>query len=522
MLTESKTLQNTGMDNKTVIHLENVSVVYRLPRDRLSGLKEYTIRFLQRRLEYHEFWALRDVSFDVQKGEVFGVIGRNGAGKSTLLKVIAKVLFPTQGRVVMRGRVAPLLEVGAGFQPELTGRENVFLNSTLLGRSHKETEHLLPAILEFAELEDFIDAPLRTFSTGMVARLGFSVATCVRPEILLVDEVLSVGDAQFQQKCIDRMYSFLDQGTTVVIVSHGMGTIESICDRALWLHNGRVEAYGTAEEVARQYVQRFRVQPKEDKVSEAAEPFPDESDLVIEEPAVSQTAAKPKLSLPPVPPGPTEPIWSEARDYITYPDQEAIYPAEETLEVRHGSLIAWVRFRSDEYLWGGMIFHTDDSRYVVYTSGQYPQPDSQPIPMVTARAGGNRRVIDTFYGSANFPEVTVKLDEITLDTWHLLCLTWQGYPEGRLQLYCDGNLVGETIYDRRHDNHYRLANQIAIGYRPQEWLGELVQNEDGTLVESRPETTASVRNSGMELHSVRLYNRLLTVQEIQALLTERP
>jgi ABC-2 type transport system ATP-binding protein len=516
------------MSSDAVIRLENVSVVYRLPHERLSGIKEYTIRFLQRRLEYHEFWALRDVSFEVKRGEVFGVIGRNGAGKSTLLKVVAKVLFPTQGRVVMRGRVAPLLEIGAGFQPELTGRENVFLNSTLLGRSHKETDSLLPEILEFAELEEFIDAPLRTYSTGMVARLGFSVATCMRPEILLVDEVLSVGDAQFQQKCLDRMYSFLDQGTTVVIVSHGMGTIESFCDRALWLHNGRVKAYGAAEDVARQYVQHFRPQSEKEKPDKGSVPFPDEPVLTPEELARSEATSMPALSLSPVPAGPAEPTWSGARDFITYPNREGVYPAAEALEVRHGSLTAWVRFRSDQHLWGGVIFHSDDSRYVLYTGGEYPEGGSQPVPLVIARAGGNRRAIDTFYGTVNFPEVVVKLDQPAslkgevLNEWHLLCLTWQGYPEGRLQLYVDGVMAGETIYDRRHDNHYRLYNQIAIGHRPREWLGELVQNEDGTLVDSRPETTASVTNNGMEVHGVRLYQRVLSEQEIAAILDIKP
>ncbi len=516
------------MDNDTVICLENVSVIYRLPRERLSGIKEYTIRFIQRRLEYHEFWALRDVSFEVKRGQVFGVIGRNGAGKSTLLKVIAKVLFPTQGRVVMRGRVAPLLEVGAGFQPELTGRENVFLNSTLLGRTHKDTERLLPEILDFAELEDFIDAPLRTYSTGMVARLGFSVATCIRPEILLVDEVLSVGDAQFQQKCLDRMYSFLDHGTTVVIVSHGMGTIESFCSRALWLNNGRVEACGAADEVARQYVKRFRPQPKADQPVEAVAvavtdaPFPEEPDLVAVEPAVVEPAPVPALLLPPIPAGPAEPTWSESKSYLTYPDREAVYSAAEVLNIQHGSLTAWVRFRTDQYLWGGIIFHSDDSRYVLFTAGEYFEPGSPPIPLVTARAGGNQRAIDTFYGTVKFPEVSLKLDQISLNEWHLLCLTWQGYPDGSLRLYVDEEMAGEAVYDHHYDNHYRLASQIAIGHRPREWVGELVQKEDGTLEDLRPNTTGSITNSGMEVHSVRLYQRVLTEPDIVSILSEKP
>ncbi|MFU8773909.1 MAG: ABC transporter ATP-binding protein, partial [Anaerolineales bacterium] len=221
MLTEfDSSLKKNGVSGKPVIKLENVSVRYRVPRERLSGIKEYTIKWLQRRVKYEEFWALQDVSLEVAQGGVFGVIGQNGSGKSTLLKVIARVLVPTKGRVVLRGEVAPLLELGAGFHMELTGMENIYLNSALLGRTHKEVERLLPEIIEFAEIGDFINAPMRTYSTGMVVRLGFSVATCVRPQILLVDEVLSVGDAKFQRKCMDRIYSYQEQGTTVVMVSH--------------------------------------------------------------------------------------------------------------------------------------------------------------------------------------------------------------------------------------------------------------------------------------------------------------
>lgn len=241
------------MNNHAVVTLENVSVVYRVPRERVSGIKEYAIRFLQRRLEYEEFNALKNVSFEIQKGEVFGVIGRNGSGKSTMLKVMARVLQPTRGRIVARGRIAPLLELGAGFHPELTGRENVFLNMALLGFSQHETEELLPSIMEFAEIQDFIDAPIRTYSTGMVARLGFSVATSRRPQILLVDEVLSVGDGPFQEKCIERMRSYQTMGTTIIIVSHSMPTIETFCSRALWLDHGEIKALGPVHEVVRGY-----------------------------------------------------------------------------------------------------------------------------------------------------------------------------------------------------------------------------------------------------------------------------
>lgn len=249
----SSTAQNIAPDELPVICFEDVAVLYRVPRERVSGIKEYAVRWLQRRLSYEEFWALQNVSFEVKRGEVFGVIGRNGAGKSTMLKVMARVLHPTRGRVVMRGNIAPLLELGAGFHPELTGRENVYLNSALLGYTRKQVDELFSSILDFAEIGDFIDAPLRTFSTGMVARLGFSVATCMRPDILLVDEVLSVGDSRFQDKCLARMNSFQEQGTTIVIVSHSMLTIQNFCSRAMWLDQGQLGEIGAVSKVINCY-----------------------------------------------------------------------------------------------------------------------------------------------------------------------------------------------------------------------------------------------------------------------------
>ncbi len=247
------TKKQASPNDGTVVKFEDVSVRYRVPRERMSGIKEYAIRWLQRRLSYEEFWALQDISFEVRGGEVFGVIGRNGAGKSTMLKVMARVLHPTRGRVVMYGHVAPLLELGAGFHYELTGRENVFLNSALLGHSQNETEAMLPEMIDFAEIADFIDAPIRTYSTGMIARLGFAVATSSRPDILLVDEVLSVGDQRFQEKCLDRMRGFRENGTTIIIVSHSMHTIHSFCDRAMWIEQGQIHAFGDVTEVVAQY-----------------------------------------------------------------------------------------------------------------------------------------------------------------------------------------------------------------------------------------------------------------------------
>lgn len=241
--------------NGSVIEFSDVAVRYRIPRERVSGIKEFAIRWMQRRIVYLDFWALDQISFQVHQGETFGVIGRNGAGKSTLLKVMAQVLFPTRGRVVMRGKLAPLLELGGGFHPELTGRENVFLNMALLGHARRETEQLFESIVDFSEIRDFIDAPLRTYSTGMVTRLGFSVATCSRPDILLVDEALSVGDISFQEKCMNRMRAFSSDGTTIVIVSHSLASIENFCQRALWLDRGRIRGLGEVGDVIQQYQQ---------------------------------------------------------------------------------------------------------------------------------------------------------------------------------------------------------------------------------------------------------------------------
>jgi ABC-type polysaccharide/polyol phosphate transport system ATPase subunit len=242
-------------DSEVVLSLQDISVRYRVPREKLSGIKEFAIRWIQRKLQYDDFWALHDVSFTVERGDVFGIVGRNGAGKSTLLKIMARVLYPTLGRLIIKGKVAPLLELGGGFHPELTGRENIYLNSALLGFSRLEIEQHLEEVIDFAEIRDFIDAPLRTYSTGMNARLGFSVATCIRPDILLIDEVLSVGDVAFQEKCIDRMNRFRALGTTIIIVSHDMRTIRDFCERALWLDQGRIQKIGNVVEITEKYIE---------------------------------------------------------------------------------------------------------------------------------------------------------------------------------------------------------------------------------------------------------------------------
>ena len=240
-------------ESKPVIILDNVSVRYRLPSERIGTLKEYAIRFLQRRLKHREFWAVKDLNLNINHGEVFGIVGDNGAGKSTLLKVISKVLRPTTGRVRIYGKIAPLLELGAGFHPELSGRENVFLNGALLGYSHEEMKRVFDEIVEFSELGAFIDAPIRTYSSGMYARLGFAVATAHQPEILIVDEILSVGDEAFQRKCTERIAGFRENGATVLMVSHNLDLISEMCDRAAWLDHGKLMATGTAEQVVAHY-----------------------------------------------------------------------------------------------------------------------------------------------------------------------------------------------------------------------------------------------------------------------------
>jgi ABC-type polysaccharide/polyol phosphate transport system ATPase subunit len=236
------------------ITVDRVSLRYRIPHEKVSSIKEYAIRRLKRSLVVSDFWALRDVSFEVLPGEVFGIVGRNGAGKTTLLKVVARVLRPTSGRVVVRGLVAPLLGLGAGFNDELTGSENIFLSGATLGFSYLDMQNRFDRIVEFAGLEEFIDAPLRTYSTGMRARLGFSIATDVQPHILLLDEIMSVGDEEFRSRCTTRIESFRQAGATVLLVSHGLDLVTELCDRALYLDRGIMKTIGPAAPVVAEYV----------------------------------------------------------------------------------------------------------------------------------------------------------------------------------------------------------------------------------------------------------------------------
>jgi ABC-type polysaccharide/polyol phosphate transport system ATPase subunit len=206
-----------------------------------------------RRIEYRAFWALEGINLELRQGESLGIIGRNGAGKSTLLKVIARVLRPTRGRVWVKGNVAPLIELGAGFHFELTGRENIFLNGAMLGFSQAQMKERFDRIVEFAELGPFIDAALRSYSSGMVMRLGFAVATEIDPDILIIDEVLAVGDESFQEKCLARMADFRAKGTTILFVSHGLESVRAICDRAVWIEQGQLRHSGGVGEVIESY-----------------------------------------------------------------------------------------------------------------------------------------------------------------------------------------------------------------------------------------------------------------------------
>lgn len=237
----------------TAVFLNNVSVKYRIPSEAIRTFKEYIIRMVQGRIQHKAFWALKDLDLEVKKGEIFGILGRNGAGKSTMLKVVSKVLIPSEGRVWIRGRISPLLQLGAGFHMELTGRENIYLNATLLGHSKKEVDEKLDEILSFAEIGNFIEAPLRTYSSGMQARLGFAVSTAWQPDILILDEVLSVGDIGFQEKCFDRMSKFRDSGATVLMVSHSIDQVRKHCERGLWLEKGEIKTTGPVEKVCDAY-----------------------------------------------------------------------------------------------------------------------------------------------------------------------------------------------------------------------------------------------------------------------------
>ena len=236
------------------IRVDGVSLRYRLAKQRVPSLKEYAIHWMRGALRYEDLWALRDLSFTVERGEAVGIVGRNGAGKSTLLKVISRVLKPAVGTVAVTGRVAPILELGAGLDFELTGLENVLINGLLLGHTRREVDERLDEIVEFSGLGDFIRAPVRNYSSGMMARLGFAVASAWVPDVLILDEVLAVGDASFVGRCEERIESFRRAGTTILLVSHSQTSVLETCSRCLWLDAGRLRADGPATEVMKRYL----------------------------------------------------------------------------------------------------------------------------------------------------------------------------------------------------------------------------------------------------------------------------
>lgn len=236
-----------------VVQVQDVSMHFNLMEEKVDSIKEYVVKLVKGKLLYNDFIALDHISFEIRRGDILGIIGFNGAGKSTLLKILAGVLTPTNGSVTVKGSVAPLIEVGAGFDPELTARENIFLNGAILGYSRSFIQSKFDEIIEFAELKDFINVPVKNFSSGMYARLGFSIATVVKPDILIVDEVLSVGDFRFQEKCEHRIQDMITNGVTIILVSHDINIVKRLCNKIAWLERGKLKAFGKTELLCLQY-----------------------------------------------------------------------------------------------------------------------------------------------------------------------------------------------------------------------------------------------------------------------------
>ncbi|WNS42733.1 ABC transporter ATP-binding protein [Paenibacillus sp. MMS20-IR301] len=241
------------MEPDNIIEVNNVSMLFNLSTEKVDNLKEYVVKLFKRQLFYNEFTALENINFNIKRGETFGLVGLNGAGKSTLLKIIAGVLKPTTGNVKIKGSLAPLIELGAGFNFDLSAKENIYLNGAILGHSRDFIDQCYESIVDFSELHDFIEIPIKNFSSGMVARLAFSIATTIKPEILIVDEVLAVGDYKFQEKCKQKMNELLGDGATVLFVSHSAEQVKEICNKALWIEKGKMKMIGTAEEIVDLY-----------------------------------------------------------------------------------------------------------------------------------------------------------------------------------------------------------------------------------------------------------------------------
>lgn len=243
--------------SKTVLKLKNVGMKFNLSSEKVDSLKEYFIKFVKKDIKHDEFWALKDINIEVKKGDRLGILGLNGAGKSTLLKVIAGVYNPTEGDVYRKGVIAPLIELGAGFDPQYTGSENIYLYGAVLGYSKKFISEKYDEIVKFSELEKFMDVPLKNYSSGMKSRLGFAIATTVQPDILILDEILSVGDAKFRKKSQKKVQSMFDKGVTVLFVSHNIEQVKDLCNKAILLEHGRIIASGDAEEVCEVYEEKI-------------------------------------------------------------------------------------------------------------------------------------------------------------------------------------------------------------------------------------------------------------------------
>ena len=239
--------------SKTAIEVDNVSMKFNLSREKVDSLKDYIFKTIKREIQYNEFWALKNVSFSVEKGDRVGILGLNGAGKSTLLKVISGVFKPTEGHVDKHGKMFPLLELGAGFDPQYTGKENIYLYGAMLGYTKKFIDSKYDEIVEFSELQKFMDVPVKNYSSGMKSRLGFSIATVVEPKILILDEVLSVGDAKFRKKSEKKIMSMFDSGVTVLFVSHSLEQVQRLCNKAMILEKGKLIAYGDIDPISEQY-----------------------------------------------------------------------------------------------------------------------------------------------------------------------------------------------------------------------------------------------------------------------------
>ena len=239
--------------SKKAIEVDNVSMKFNLSREKVDSLKDYIFKTIKREIQYNEFWALKNVSFSVEKGDRVGILGLNGAGKSTLLKVISGVFKPTEGHVDKHGKMVPLLELGAGFDPQYTGKENIYLYGAMLGYTKKFIDSKYDEIVEFSELQKFMDVPVKNYSSGMKSRLGFSIATVVEPKILILDEVLSVGDAKFRKKSEKKIMSMFDSGVTVLFVSHSLEQVQRLCNKAMILEKGKLIAYGDIDPISEQY-----------------------------------------------------------------------------------------------------------------------------------------------------------------------------------------------------------------------------------------------------------------------------